>query len=304
VTFLLEHLPPNVHLVISTRSDPILPLPRLRARDYLTGVPGLNLDAPDIATLEDRTEGWIAALQLAALSMQGREEVGGFIAAFAGDDRYLVDYLVEEVLGRQPAHVRNFLVSTSILDRLSGPLCDTVTGQPGGKAMLETTERANLFVVPLDERRHWYRHHHLFADVLAAHLTDERPDDVRHLHRRASQWYEQHSEIQPAVRHALAAGDVDRAAALVELAIPGLRRTRQDGVVRAWLDVIPDDVIRVRPGWTPKVLTRPGSQRRWRGWSSSARTSSLAVRAPPHRHGSWSRLRAVSLHCPEPSSFL
>jgi LuxR family maltose regulon positive regulatory protein len=170
--FLLEHLPPNVHLVISTRVDPALPLPRLRARgelvevravdlrftpdevaDYLNGVTGLSLDAPDIATLEGRTEGWIAALQLAALSMQGRDDVGGFIAGFAGDDRYIVDYLVEEVLGRQPDHVRSFLVSTCILDRLSGPLCDTVTGRPGGKAMLETLERANLFVVPLDERR-------------------------------------------------------------------------------------------------------------------------------------------------------
>ena len=264
--FLLEHLPPNVHLVISTRADPALALPRLRARgelvevraadlrftadevaDYLNGVAGLTLDAPEIATLEGRTEGWIAALQLAALSMQGREDVGGFIAGFAGDDRYIVDYLVEEVLGRQLDHVRSFLVSTSILDRLSGPLCDTVTGRPGGKAMLEALERANLFVVPLDERRLWYRYHHLFADVLATHLSDERPDDVPDLHRRASHWFEQHGEMQPAVRHALAAGDVDRAADLVEVAIPGLRRTRQDGVIRGWVDVIPDDVVRVRP---------------------------------------------------------
>jgi LuxR family maltose regulon positive regulatory protein len=266
MTFLLEHLPPNVHLVMSTRADPALPLPRLRARgelvevraadmrfsadevaDYLNGVAGLTLDAREIAILEGRTEGWIAALQLAALSMQGREDVGEFIAGFAGDDRYIVDYLVEEVLERQADHVRSFLISTSILDRLSGPLCDTVTGRPGGKAMLEALERANLFVVPLDERRHWYRYHHLFGDVLATHLTDERPTDVPDLHRRASQWYEQHGETQPAVRHALAAGDVDRAATLVELAIPDLRRTRQDGIIRGWVDVIPDDVVRVRP---------------------------------------------------------
>ena len=144
-----------------------------------------------MAALEGRTEGWIAALQLAALSMQGRDDVAGFIAGFAGDDRYIVDYLVEEVLQRQPEHVRSFLLQTSILDRLSGPLCDAVTGQDGGKAMLEALERGNLFVVPLDDRRRWYRYHHLFADVLQARLLDEQPDQVPDLHRRASAWYEQ-----------------------------------------------------------------------------------------------------------------
>src|SRR5207248_6872721 len=136
----------------------------------------------DVAALEKRTEGWIAALQLAALSMQGRDDVAGFIAAFAGDDRYIVDYLVEEVLQRQPDSVRNFLRDTSILDRLSGPLCDAVTGQDSGhgvgKTMLEALERANLFVVPLDDRRRWYRYHHLFADVLRARLLDEHPEYV------------------------------------------------------------------------------------------------------------------------------
>ncbi len=141
--------------------------------------------------MEGRTEGWIAALQLAALSMQGRTDVGGFIAGFAGDDRYIVDYLVEEVLRRQPEQVRTFLLQTSILDRLSGPLCDAVTGEPGGKATLEALDRANLFLVPLDDSRRWYRYHHLFADMLQAHLADERPDEVADLHRRASQWYDQ-----------------------------------------------------------------------------------------------------------------
>ena len=160
-----------------------------------------------MAALEGRTEGWIAALQLAALSMQGRDDVAGFIAGFAGDDRYIVDYLVEEVLQRQPEQVRSFLLQTSILDRLSGPLCDAVTGQDGGKAMLEALERGNLFVVPLDDRRRWYRYHHLFADVLRAHLLDEQPDHVPDLHRRASAWYEQHGEPSEAIRHALAAED-------------------------------------------------------------------------------------------------
>ena len=181
---------------------------------------GLDLAAPDIAALEARTEGWIAALQLAALSMQGRDDIAGFIAGFSGDDRYIVDYLVEEVLQRQPDRVRSFLLETSILDRLSGPLCDAVTGQGGGKAMLEALDRANLFLVPLDDRRRWYRYHHLFADVLRAHLLDEQPDQVPELHRRASDWYEQNDERSEAIRHAIAGEDFDRAADLVELAIP------------------------------------------------------------------------------------
>jgi LuxR family maltose regulon positive regulatory protein len=266
MTYLLEHLPPQVHLVISTREDPDLPLARLRAggqlvevratdlrftleeaASYLNDVTGLGLAASDIARLEGRTEGWIAALQLAALSMERRDDVTGFIASFAGDDRYVVDYLVDEVLGRQPAQVRSFLVQTSVLDRLSGPLCDAVTGQPGSKAMLESLDRANLFVVPLDDRRRWYRYHHLFADVLHTYLLDEDPDRVAPLHRRASQWYEQHGEPSQAIRHALAAGDVERAADLVELAIPALRRDRQEATIRGWLEALPDGVVRVRP---------------------------------------------------------
>ena len=179
-----------------------------------------------MAALEGRTEGWIAALQLAALSMQGRDDVAGFIAGFAGDDRYIVDYLVEEVLQRQPDRVQAFLLQTSILDRLSGPLCDAVTGQGGGKAMLEALDRGNLFLVPLDDRRRWYRYHHLFADVLQARLLDEQPDQVPDLHRRASAWYEQNGERSEAIRHALAADDFERAADLVELAIPAMRRTQ------------------------------------------------------------------------------
>lgn len=266
MAFLLAHLPPRVHLVVSTRADPALPLARLRARGelveiraadlrftteevaaYLTGVAGLDLSADDIATLAGRTEGWIAALQLAALSMRGREDVAGFIAGFAGDDRYIVDYLVEEVLARQPAQVRGFLVQTCILDRLTGPLCDAVTGQGGGKAMLESLDRANLFVVPLDGTRRWYRYHHLFAGVLHAHLVDEQPDLVPHLHRRASEWYERCGEPSAAIRHALAAGDAERAAGLIELAIPALKRSRQEATIRGWVDAIPDEMVRARP---------------------------------------------------------
>ena len=208
---------------------------------------GLQLTARDVAALEGRTEGWIAALQLAALSMQGRDDVAGFIAGFAGDDRYVVDYLVEEVLQRQPDRVQAFLLQTSILGRLSGPLCDAVTGQGGGKAMLEALDRGNLFLVPLDDRRQWYRYHHLFADVLQARLLDEQPGQVPDLHRRASAWYQQNGEPSVAISHALAAEDFERAADLVELAIPAMRRTRQEATVRGWLEVIPDEVVRVRP---------------------------------------------------------
>ena len=266
MAFLLEHLPPQIHLVIASRTDPALPLARLRGRGelaeiratdlrftpgeaaaYLNGVMGLALTASDVAALEGRTEGWIAALQLAALSMQGREDVTAFIDGFAGDDRYIVDFLAEEVLQRQPEHVQHFLLQTSILDRLSGPLCDAVTGQDGGKTKLAALERGNLFLVPLDDRRRWYRYHQLFADVLHARLRDEQPDDVPDLHRRASEWYEQNGEPSEAIRHALAAGDFERAADLVELAIPAMRRSRQEAAVLGWLELLPDEVVRVRP---------------------------------------------------------
>ncbi len=266
MAFVLEHLPPQLQLVIAGRADPALPLARLRGRGelveiraadlrftpdeaaaYLNGVMALELTARDVAALEGRTEGWIAALQLAALSMQGRDDVAAFIADFAGDDRYIVDYLAEEVLQRQPERVQHFLLQTSILDRLSGPLCDAVTGQHGGKAMLESLDRANLFLVRLDDSRRWYRYHRLFADVLHTHLLDDQPEDVPDLHRRASGWYEQNGEPSEAIRHALAAGDVERAAGLVELAIPALRRSRQEATIRGWLDAIPDEVVRVRP---------------------------------------------------------
>src|SRR5579863_2026142 len=266
LTYLVEHLPPQMHLVISTREDPQLPLARLRARSHLTElraadlrftaieaaaflnqVMGLSLSAADIAALEDHTEGWIAGLQLAALSMQGHQDVSGFIRTFAGDHRYIVDYLVEEVLQRLPVPVRSFLLQTSILDRLNGPLCDAVTGQQESNARLEALERGNFFVVPLDDTRHWYRYHHLFAEVLSAHLRAEQSDQLATLHRRASAWYEQHGSVADAIRHALAAEDFARAADLVELAVPAMARSRQEATVLGWLNALPGEVVRVRP---------------------------------------------------------
>src|SRR5438477_11418746 len=266
LTYLVEHLPPQMHLVIATREDPQLPLARLRARGHLTElraadlrftaseaaeflnqVMGLSLSVADVARLSDHTEGWIAGLQLAALSMQGHQDVPGFIRAFAGDHRYIVEYLVEEVLQRQPEAVRSFLLHTSIHDRLSGPLCDAVTGQEEGNARLEALERGNFFVVPLDDKRHWYRYHHLFAEVLSAHLMAERPDQVSTLHRRASEWYEHNGSAADAIRHALAAKDFARAASLVELAVPAMLRSRQEATLLDWLKVLPDEVLRCRP---------------------------------------------------------
>jgi LuxR family transcriptional regulator, maltose regulon positive regulatory protein len=274
MAFLLEHLPPRIRLVIAGRADPALPLARLRGRGelvelraadlrftpdetaaYLNEVMGLALTAEDVAALEGRTEGWIAALQLAALSMQGRDDVAGFIAGFAGDDRYIVDYLAEEVLQRQPESIRDFLLQTSVLSRLTGSLCDAVTGQDGGKARLDALDRGNLFLVPLDDRRRWYRYHHLFADVLQAHLLDEQPDRIRDLHRRASDWYEQHGERSEAVHHALAGEDFERAADLIEPAIPELRRNRQEATLRSWLEALPDELFRVRPVLTVGLVS-------------------------------------------------
>lgn len=283
MAYLLAHLPAPMHIVIATRADPALPLARLRARGdlveiraidlrftpdeasaYLKDVMGLDLGAGDVAALEGRTEGWIAALQLAGLSMQGRDDAPAFIAGFAGDDRYIVDYLVEEVLHRQADDVRSFLLETSILARMSGPLCDAVTGRHRGRATLEALDRANLFVVSLDDRREWYRYHHLFADVLQARLLDGQPDKVADLHRRASEWYERNGEPGEAIRHAMAGEDFGRAADLIELALPATRRDRQDAVLRQWLEWLPDELIRARPvlsdGYAAALLVRGESE--------------------------------------------
>ncbi|MFN8473507.1 MAG: LuxR C-terminal-related transcriptional regulator [Anaerolineae bacterium] len=266
LTFLVEHLPRLMGLVIATREDPQLPLARLRARgqltelraadlrftpaeaaEFLNRVMSLNLSAEDIAVLEDRTEGWIAGLQIAALSMRGREDIPGFIRAFAGDHRYILDYLIEEVLQRQPETVRSFLLQTAILDRLNGSLCDAVTGQERGQSQLEALERGNFFVVSLDEKRDWYRYHHLFADVLQARLVAEQPGQASTLHRRASEWYERNGSSVDAIRHALAAADFERAAGLVERAVTAMRRSIQEATVLGWLKALPDTLLQVRP---------------------------------------------------------
>ncbi|ALE91950.1 hypothetical protein AOC05_05730 [Arthrobacter alpinus] len=266
MAFLLEHLPPQVHVVISTRADPLLPLPRWRVRGelaeiraaelrftpsevstYLNDVAGQDLAPAQIAVLEQRTEGWIAALQMAALSLQGRTDPAAFIARFAGDDSFILDYLVEEVLVCQPQPVRDFLLETAVLERFTGALCDAVTGRAGGSGMLLALERANLFLVPLDGHREWHRYHQLFADVLRARLLNERPGLVPLLHQRASHWFQDRELMDEAVRHAVSAQDFGRAAHLMELAVPAIRRNRQDSVMRDWLKLLPESAIRSSP---------------------------------------------------------
>ncbi len=268
LTFLLERLPPQMRLIIATREDPNLPLARLRVRgqltelrapdlhftpteaaDFLNQVMGLNLAVEDIAALEARTEGWIAGLQLAALSMQGREDIASFIQAFTGSHHFVLDYLVEEVLQQQSESVQSFLLRTSILDRLCGPLCDAVLGSPSasGQKTLEYLEHANLFIVPLDNERRWYRYHHLFADVLRMHLKAEQPDQVSALHRRASEWYEHNGSMDNAIRHALAAEDFARAADLIELVMSAMNLSRQFATLLGWLKALPDELVCVRP---------------------------------------------------------
>jgi ATP/maltotriose-dependent transcriptional regulator MalT len=266
VAFLLENLPPGLQVVVASRSDPPLPLARLRARGLLaelraadlrfTGeeaaallreAAGAGLPGPAVASLVARTEGWAAGLQLAGLSLRGRADVAGFVAAFSGSHRFVLDYLADEVLDGQPGEVRAFLLETSVLDRLTGELCDAVTGRPGSQAMLEQVERAGLFLVPLDEVRGWWRYHHLFADLLRARLQAEQPGRVQALHRAAAAWCEEHGLADDAVRHALAAGDTAWAARLVERHVETLLGRSEGVTLRRWLSALPTESVRARP---------------------------------------------------------
>jgi LuxR family maltose regulon positive regulatory protein len=264
--FLLENLPPGLLLVVSGRADPPLPLARLRARGQLaelraaelrftTGEAAALLGAaagpvlPDtaVAALTARTEGWAAGLRLAALSLRGRADAAGFVAAFSGSHRFVLDYLADEVLDGQPGPVRAFLLETSVLERLSGELCDAVTGRSGSQAMLHHIEQAGLFLMPLDEVRGWWRYHQLFADLLRARLEQEQPGRVQELHRAAAAWSDEHDLGNDAMRHALAAGDAAWAARLVERYVDGLLRRSEGVTLRRWLSTLPAEVLRVRP---------------------------------------------------------
>jgi len=264
--FLLEHLPASLRLVLASRADPPLPLARLRARgqlaelraadlrftseeaaELLHAAVGAELPEAAITALEDRTEGWAAGLQLAALSLRGHGDIAGFIKGFSGSHRYVLDYLAEEVLDRQPEPLRAFLLETSILDRVCGPLADAVTGRSDGQALLEQVERANLFLVPLDEERRWYRFHQLFADLLRARLQQAEAGRVPELHRRAAEWSEQHGLIDEAIHHALGSGDGAWAARLVEQHLGETLGRDESALLERWLSRLPEDAVRSRP---------------------------------------------------------
>jgi len=268
LAFLVEHLPPGLRLVLASRADPPLPLARLRAGGQLVELRaaelrftaqeaaallreavGPDLPLPDaaVAALVARTEGWAAGLQLAALSLRGDCDVGAFVEAFSGSHRYVLDYLAEEVLDRQPDELRGFLLETSVLERLSGPLCEAVTGRADSQQLLEQVERANLFLLPLDEQRRWWRFHNLFADLLRARLAQEQPERLPGLHRAAAAWSEAHGLAEDAIRHALAAGDATWAARLVERHLDGLLLRGESATVRRWFAALPAELVGSRP---------------------------------------------------------
>ena len=269
ISLLLDHLPPSdhaMHLVIATRADPPLPLPRLRARGqltelyaadlrftldevttYLNETMALDLASEHVAALERRTEGWVTGLQLAALSLQRHDDSASFIQAFTGSQRYVLDYLTEEVLKQQSKEIQAFLLHTAILDRLTGPLCNAVTQGTAGQEMLESLEADNLFIVPLDEERRWYRYHRLFADLLRQRLDREYPELVPELHRRAGGWYQKEGLLPDAVRHLLAAEDLDRAADLIDWTGWAMLARGEMRTLLGWLDALPQDLVDTQP---------------------------------------------------------
>jgi LuxR family maltose regulon positive regulatory protein len=265
-TFVLEHMPPQMHLIILSRTDPALPLARLRAQGQVTEIRAddlrftpeetsaflrgtMELDLPEeaIVALEQRTEGWVAGLQLAALSARGREDASRLAETFNGSNRYVFGYLAGEVLDRQPEDVQRFLLETSILERLSAPLCDSVTSRSDGQEMLERLEETNLFTVSLDDERRWYRYHHLFADMLRHRLRRAWPERVSELHRRAAERFGREGLVAEAIGHALAAGDDERAARLVEQNAEAMMTRGEAATVLRWLEKLPRELVRSRP---------------------------------------------------------
>ncbi len=264
--FLLDHLPPRMHIIITCRADPPLPMARLRARGelielrsedlrftseeaaaFLNQMMNLNLTEDQITVLESRTEGWIAGLQLAAISMQKHEDIGHFIESFAGSHRFVLDYLMDEVLNRKPENIQSFLLKTSILERFTGSLCDSVTETNNSREMLRQLEQANLFIIPLDVERSWYRYHHLFADLLRRRLQELMPNQVQNLHRRACEWFEREGLLPEAIDHALAMRDLEEAAQLMEKAAETQRQRGEIVTLTDWVKALPRNIRRNHP---------------------------------------------------------
>ena len=266
LTFLLDNLPPQMHLVLSCRADPNLPLARLRSKGQMTEIRsvdlrftsdeaaaflndgmGLGLSAAEITALDKRVEGWIAGLQMAAISMRGRKDVSGFIKSFSGSHRFVLDYLVEEVLDQQSSDIQEFLLRTSILERMTAPLCNAVTDRDDSQVILAQLEQANLFLIHLDDQRRWYRYHRLFADLLRSRVEQAQPDLVPALHCRASEWYESAEFVEEAVAHAIAGQAYQRAATLVEQNAMQMIIDGKHPAVSRWLEALPDELVRARP---------------------------------------------------------
>ncbi len=264
--FLIAHRPPTLRLVLASRADPPLPLARLRAGGQLAELRAADLrftadeaaallrDADDVSlseaavvALADRTEGWAAGLRLACLALRGRSDVMEFVRTFSGTQRYVLDYLTEEVLERLTHEVRDFLLETSVLERLSGDLCDAVTGRVDSQTMLETIDRANLFVVPLDDVRGWWRYHHLLTDLLRVRLQQQRPERLQELHRRAASWYERHGVVDDAIGQAMAAGEAEWAATMIEREVDALLLHNEGVTLQRWVAALPDAVVESRP---------------------------------------------------------
>jgi LuxR family maltose regulon positive regulatory protein len=325
IGLLLHRLPPGLRLALATRTDPPLPLARLRAGGqlaelrsadlrfsleetaaFLGETTGLHIPASAVAELHERTEGWAAGVQLAALSLRGHPDPDGFVRTFSGSHRYVLDYLTEEVLARQAGDVVSFLLETSLLDRLCGPLCDAVTGRTDGQEMLERLDAADLFLIPLDEERRWWRYHHLFADLLQVRLQHERGEQVPDLHRAAAGWHVEHGFPDEAVRHAAAAGDVAWAARLVELNVEGLLRRSEGATLGAWLSVLPAETLRSRPRLclARAVMSAVESDtNKLDSWLADAEGASATIADEPHQPSVERRL-SVLTNIPAAIAFL
>ncbi len=266
IAFLIDHLPPTLHIILTSRADPPLPLSRLRVRGqmnelraedlrftaeetdvFLNQMQQLDLSLDQISALEARTEGWIAGLQLAAISMQKGGDKRGFIQSFTGSHRFVLDYLVDEVLSHQAEEEQSFLLETSILERFTGTLCNAITGREDGQGMLEKLELANLFIIPLDNERRWFRYHHLFADLLRRRLQELQPGKVRILHQRACEWFESEGLLPEAIDHALATSDFERAARLIEKTVEYQRQIGEIATLAGWMNALPGKVRRSNP---------------------------------------------------------
>jgi LuxR family maltose regulon positive regulatory protein len=325
VVFLLDRMPIGLRLVLTSRADPPLPLARLRGRGqlaelraadlrftlaetaaFLREATGLDLAAASVAKLQERTEGWAVGVQLAALSLQGHADPERFVESFAGSHRYVLDYLTQEVLARQSEQIVTFLLETAILVQLSGPLCDAVTGRIDSQQVLEQVEQANLFVVPLDEVRGWWRYHHLFSDLLRARLEQTRPDRVPELHRAAAAWHEAHGFADDAVRHTLAAGEIAWAARLVEENVEALLRRSEGVTLGRWLSALPAELVasRARLCLAQAVAAVVGSQVEAVERMLSAAERALAASGEEPHKPSVGRALSVLANVPAAIAFL